>query len=1134
MSIPTNTLSPFSRQFTSKLLASAVSIAIALFFIVVLFWQHKQQTQSIIQNQLLPLQQQVQQLESLQQAKLIVDELLRGDSEQNWLKLHSDLIALNQQLLRRNSNHVSIYQQWLNQNKVAIDVVERAEKNKSRNQQLKQSSVIQLQLMLFSVTSISDIKSSYEQVLYQQLQLDKSNDTVTLNRANAYAKAVKRAHKVKQLKSLLAELLTSFERLTIMTPQADFDLLRLGVEQLFAQTKLLQDDNTKAISEFLQQTNSFRGIVLTEQMALAKWQGYLRLMQSYNIDLSAQKLKIATLLSKSHITPSVNNNDPLGLFLANNNIPLTSNEITAILMLAFAFALAVLCVVLWKIKQQINFSSQQSLALIEQSIQQSVQQSTQGNGADVIEANCFETAEVIRQIQLLATPEHNEQDYQVLQNQVKANELFIEEQKQAFELLAESSDVQQLEKFEQVAEQFNHELQRYDYLKSKVLSQLVQQQISFFSHNYNHSHNKDTVIANDAKDTESAEDDIAITTSALNRFYDKLELFELASYLQSNNALLTLSDVHLLEELHGILLNKKVEQSTDNNQLFISYDEQIMVQYNVDIQLFQHLFNLLVDISLQQCHGALFHLHLQVQDKNAGQQVIRFVAKVCGEGLINLPATIKQLAQASEKKATSSSLAEAFKILLVQLHGKDFVAQLIDGGYQLSFDMPLAIANTAKNKQLEKTKEADNVALAEVKVMLLTTNNVIASIIAKRVVTCAGKFEVIARIDSFSQLISVKNLRRCKLDLLMVTSDIAVTELSLIEQQIASLPETLQPKLMVLQSSKLSVQKFGFYSQAEQPLCKTELLDNIKHILAADEKNNQLLSADAFQHKSYMNSELQVLLAVRSPQQYQVLQRLLQWLGLRVQFVCNETSQAKHWQTGRYCLLITEFTATVWLNMTVQPLTPIGVFSLSELIAPPESTDAETSDYFAAWHYGQLTSASSLAELEHNLLPWLKKPANNNETIASFNKYAGENRVQNIFVNPDINEDELIINEVAACLTADANSEAAFDFSRYLQHQGSVELALFMLDDYSQDNHQQLACLATAIKDKDLDKAIMVVNNLQLNGKILAADDLQQLCRQWLDLLSKGNALTQLKQVNALLKDTQQVLHAVDSYAQTI
>jgi len=91
-----------------------------------------------------------------------------------------------------------------------------------------------------------------------------------------------------------------------------------------------------------------------------------------------------------------------------------------------------------------------------------------------------------------------------------------------------------------------------------------------------------------------------------------------------------------------------------------------------------------------------------------------------------------------------------------------------------------------------------------------------------------------------------------------------------------------------------------------------------------------------------------------------------------------------------------------------------------------------------------------------------------------------------------------------------------------------------MLDDYSQDNHQQLTFLSAAIEGRDIDKAMLAVENLQLNAKILAAEDLQKLCLQWMNLLNDNNGLTELKQVNSLLKDTQQVLHAVDSYAQTI
>lgn len=1092
-----NTLPPFFRQFSSKLLALVFSVAFALLFVFVLFWQNSQQTQSVIKNQLLPLQQQVKQLASLQQAKFIVDELLRGESDKNWLKLHTDLIALNRELLRLNSTHTHIYQQWLNQNKVARDAVERAQKNTLRNQQLKQSSVIQLQLMLFSITSIGETKYHYEKELYQQLQTGKKNSTATLSRATTYVKAVRQVKNIEQLKNLLTEILANFEALTLRTSQAEFDLLRLGVEQLFAQTKLLQGDNTQAVNEFIQQVETFKDITLTGQMALAKWQGYLRLMQSYNLDLVMQKQQIFKLLSKPQVIFSPTNDSRISLFLANYNIHLNSNEIALILMFSIGITLATFCVLLWKVHQQIRVASQQELALVEQS--------TQGDEACITKTNCQEVHEIIRKIQVLTKPEHNEQDYQLLLNQVQFNKQLIQEQKLALECLTKSSDEQQLEKLEQVAQQFSHEFQRYSYLKNKALSQLVQAQVS---------------------------GDIEDITFLFNFFYDTLELFELASYLQSNNAVLTLNDVNLLEELHSILLNKQVEQSVKSNQLFISYDEQIIVQSNFDIQLFQHLLNLFVDLSLQQCNGALFHLHLQLLDKNAGQQVIRFVVNVCAQDLVELPDTIKQLVEASEKNETRSSFIEVFKVLLAQLHGENLVAKLIEQGYQLSFDMPLVIASAGKKNQTTETA-ATNVILAETKVVLLSANKVVSSIIKKLVLACAGKFETIAHMDSLSQLMSVKHLRRHKLDLLIVTSDIAVTELGMIEQQIARLPESLQPKLMVLQSSRLSYQKFGFYSQAEQPLCKVDLLDNITHLLAASDKNNQLLSANDFQSQGYMSGQQQVLLAVQSPQKYQKMQRLLQWLGLQVQFVCDETSQTRYWKTGRYCLLITEFTQAVWQDMTVQPSVPVGVFSLLGEVARPKTAALEKNEHFATWHCGQLTSECLLVELENNLLSWLKKTSSNCQA-AVVKKNGDVKLTQNSLVDYKVDEDELIINEISTSLANDANNDTSFDFTRYLKHQGSVELALLMLDDYSQDNYQQLTYLATAIKGKNIDKAKKAVESLQLNANILAANDLQQLCVQWRHLLNHDNALTQLKKITALLKDTQQVLHAVDSYAQTI
>ena len=114
------------------------------------------------------------------------------------------------------------------------------------------------------------------------------------------------------------------------------------------------------------------------------------------------------------------------------------------------------------------------------------------------------------------------------------------------------------------------------------------------------------------------------------------------------------------------------------------------------------------------------------------------------------------------------------------------------------------------------------------------------------------------------------------------------------------------------------------------------------------------------------------------------------------------------------------------------------------------------------------------------------------------------------------------------------NKEAVFDFVQYLHYQGSIELALFMLDDYTQGNHQQLETLIDAIKTKNYDKAKEVIIDLQCNAKILVAAELVQLCSQWLTLLSGNDLPNSVKEMNVLVKETLAALTAIDSYAESI
>jgi hypothetical protein len=216
--------------------------------------------------------------------------------------------------------------------------------------------------------------------------------------------------------------------------------------------------------------------------------------------------------------------------------------------------------------------------------------------------------------------------------------------------------------------------------------------------------------------------------------------------------------------------------------------------------------------------------------------------------------------------------------------------------------------------------------------------------------------------------------------------------------------------------------------------------------------------------------------------------------------------------------------------MASKPLVAVAVFSLTDVMP-----DAENKAYFADWRIGQLVEQSTLAELRVVLAPWLQyvKSANNTgsslalaeKLIASVDEDSDEGN------NED--NDDRVITELAATLAEDNNS-AVFNFEKYLHHQGSVELALFMLDDYGQDNHQQLDRLIDAIKAKNLAKAQQAIIDLQLNAKVLAAAELEELCTQWSKLLSGNEIPTSLKEVNTLFKATRAALNAIDNYAESI
>lgn len=1093
-------LKPLYRQFTSLLMALLLTIMVIVGLTYALFYQHNVQKSTLEANQLIPIAQELKHIKALHKADELVSDLLFAANAENFVELHKELIAINAQLLEQNSTNTALFQQWLNEYKLTEDIVSRLQDSFTRNQQLKQSSIIQLQLMLLSIQPVIDNQLANQNTLFTQLQAEKVSNKVSYGSATAYAKSVQQLNSLQQLKYLMSDVLLSFEQLNMRTSMASFEHLRVKVTQLFSLHKQVRaDELTQGMVDVNQQFDTFEKIVLTEQSALTKWQGYIRLAQGYQDDLTDQQQKIRQLLTSPYEYPQANGKNMIQVFLGKFNVRLSDHNIVITLTAMVGFLLYFFVFLLWQLRRKIKASTQRSIDIIKDVINKPAAHTL---------ANCAETYEIMQLVKNNAKPLHSELEFQALSTQFQSIEQRLSEQIEQTEHAIQLSEKYQLETKTKDQKKLDTELQHYASIEGAILNIIQRHQLTCIK--------PDLITKNHGMNI----------TTQLSLLCQRLAQFRLALTVQSEKSRLELSDINLLTELHAILFNKQQEQLIYNNQLIVSFDEQLLNEVKIDFRLFQQLMSLFIDITLADRNEAQLLLQVQLLDKSVGRQLVCFSAKVKVKSLKVLPDLVTQLVRSQSTLITASSSVEVFSILLAKQHGGNVVAQLVDDGYQLNFELPLAIASSTEN--------IDKVTLNNTKVILLSNNGLLAELIEKTVLSAKGKFERLAVIESIEHYLSAKYLNLHKLDVLVMSSDMAFSHLDYIKDKLTQLPHSMQPKLMVLQSANLKYEHFGFYTQAEHIFCKDTFIENITQLLASDAKDNQLFGCEPFVDNQYQPTQLPLLMGVKSPQHYQNLQRLLQWLGFYVQIVSHQSLQDALWKTGQYSLLITEFVETAFLEMRNKPKVDIGVFDLTNNMV---NVNNSHSAYFEHWHKGKIAKESTLLELVEALSPWLKlkqgvwsKRQTLGSTVESESDHNDDHAIETECL---ASLDDSVITQVADILTGEKHTKV-IDFSSYLHNQGSVELALFMLDDYTQDNHQQLNLLIEALKEKNLSEAKLSVAALTLNAKILTAPQLLLLCTQWTTLLSSHEMPSNVDSINTLVKETRLALNEIDTFADAI
>jgi len=576
----------------------------------------------------------------------------------------------------------------------------------------------------------------------------------------------------------------------------------------------------------------------------------------------------------------------------------------------------------------------------------------------------------------------------------------------------------------------------------------------------------------------------------LTRIFDWCRQIQINTALMNEGKTKVLSDVNLRNELHGLIHNMMTEANQQRNHVYLHIDEQLLIKGRLNSRLFHRTLKSLVRTVLVEQFNAELLFKVDVVDKNSGQQVVRFSLNVSTDKkLKNLPDVINLLLNVEEDNVNKApQIIRYLHTLLTHTHSTNIQASMIDQGFQLSIDMPIAIAESDS-----KSKAIDVIDFKQAAMLLISNNKQCIDLITQQVANANGEIENLTKLEHFIRQVNAKHLTRKALSVVIVTSDVFNTSYEKIQQHIHSLPKGLQPKLMVLQSTfDQKFHKYGFFADTDGPVENSCFKQQLKTFIDGKQADNLLIEPEIFNRHRFVQNQVEVLIAIEHPQQQQQLLRLLHWLGLQVQVVSQEQSLLKHWQSGRYLLLITEFDYSPYIELEVGKNIQRAIFTLGKKTFKKNNAVTKLTKH---WSQACMPNFLDIDALVKVFSPWLKTKqfALIKEKTASEIKklpIASRNKVS----------DEASINLSTSAVNIE--NEAVFDLLAYAQNQGSPELAVIMLDDYLIEITLGIDAIAIAIDKQQTSEALKEIQNIIIIAQTMAATDLLLICQELKALLT--------------------------------
>jgi hypothetical protein len=1186
---------PFYQQLTARFYAIFGLCLLSLTLALLLLHYRDQQVSSLLEIQLPAIEKSNQLQNKYIEINDLLSIIIRSDHAKNLLKNHQHYLQQLTELKQLSTNKSRVIEQVIFSENVALENIKRLTNNYQRNLLLKQSSVIQLQLVLDELNSeITDIKAKQVKLL-QQINQDNVADKVTVSRAKAHANLTQTVNLLRQTSLAVKNVEVLFSRLDLQYPLADFNFFAdelLKTLALWQSQFQIVEESKELTTPLLSVLFKLNQLLYVEQHAIAKWRGQLRLSQEYFQRLTEQQAQWQQF--RHELQPATSTIQPIPYFIEqtlDDKLRLSAKQWQIVILSSFALLILLFAISLIQLRKRIK---QQGLASIEY-----IKEIALGNKPTESASLTAEDKKIAEIVLNTVQPPHSEEDYQALLAELHSVEQVIYQHAQlAFYVLNDKvnsqgnalakqliftnktkKNWQQAFAFsslktiiktaraaarEQVIGQcevvtLSEQLVtiticqhggtwqgtiRSNDKQAKLIGEIdhLTQQLALQDEKYQHllRINTDkldnmlirTMLQSQSVSIGSGETSLQVYRQ-LTRILEWNRQWQINFEWQGEEQIKTLVDVDTRNELMAICQNVMVEANQQRNTVHLLVDNLVLSRAKINVNLFHRTLEGLSHLCLLEQFNATLLLNAEIADKNSGQQIIRFTFNV----LVHKPkATLPELVSALidyEGQKNTIQKVQYIHTLLTAAYSKNLQAIATEEGFQLSVDMPMAFAENTSTTELHMPEaELNDATFIVVGERSALTKNIETTIKAAQ-----GSVEIIEQVEHLLKQLTVKHLTANKVSAIIVTGPVFKNEGHVINQHLTTLPKPLSPKLVVLQSPvSHALHQEGFYENTDAPCEVNRLVHYLAQFIQSNRVNNLIIPAEVFSQYRFCSTQVEVLLGVESAEKYQLLSRLLHWLGFQVRLVCQADTMLQQWQTGRYLVLLTEFNQSPFMPMKVGKNVSRGVFSLGD--TPIKKATKQELLATQSWSRAQIKNVLDVQHLVKLLSPWLKEKqlARPLEKQANISKKTATNLANNkAKKQPETTDkkltDDAEISRIDNLLSIEEiEVDQAFDLNLYAMNQGSPELAVFMLDEYMAEIDEAIAEISKAINEQAFDSALLHTAEIEKLTTILAAKNLNQSAKAFSVALNKKA----LPEVDAKLKLLTQQYQTLTEFVQSI